>query len=43
VQNSVLAPWIEKAVNPDNNLSAADALGQALDELKKEVEEMKNQ
>ena len=42
VQNTVLAPWIEKAVNPENNLGAADALGQALDELMAEIEEMKD-
>ena len=41
VQNTVLAPWIEKAVNPENNLSAADAMGQAMDELMAEIEEMK--
>jgi len=41
VQSTVLAPWIEKAVNPANNLGAADALGQALDELMAEIDEMK--
>lgn len=42
VQNTVLAPWIEKALNPENTLGAADALGQALDELLAEIEEMKD-
>lgn len=41
VQNSVMAPWIEKAVNPDNNLSAEDAIAQAMEELKTEIEDMK--
>ena len=41
VQNSVMAPWIEKAVNPDNNLSAEDAIAQAMEELKTEMEDMK--
>jgi len=42
VQSTVLGPWIEKAVNPDNNLGAESALGQALDELMAEIDEMKD-
>ncbi len=43
VQSTVLAPWIERAVNPANNLGAADALGQALDELMAEIDEMRTE
>lgn len=42
-QNTVVGPWVEKAVNPANNLSAADALGQALDELLAEIDELRNE
>ncbi len=41
VQNSVMGPWIEKAVNPDNALSAEDAIAQAMEELKTEIADMK--
>lgn len=41
VQGSVMGPWIEKAVNPDNNLTAEDAIAQAMEELKTEIEDMK--
>lgn len=43
VQSSVLGPWVEKAVNPDNNLAAADALAQAMEELQTEIADMRTE
>ncbi len=40
VQNTVLAPWIEKAVNPDNKMSAEEAMDGAMKELQKEMDAM---
>jgi len=42
VQNDTLTPWIQKAVNPDNKLSAEEALSKAMDDLKKAMADMKS-
>ena len=41
-ETSVITPWLEKALDPDNNMSAEDAIAQALDELAVELEEMRD-
>lgn len=41
-ENAVMGSWIEKAVDPNNNLSAEEALQSALDEILAEVEEMRS-
>ena len=42
VQNSVLGPWVEKAVDPGNNLSAEEAMESALAELQEEIATMRD-
>ena len=39
-ETSVMRPWLEKALDPDNGLSAEDAIASALEELDVELEEM---
>ncbi|MEM7539278.1 MAG: hypothetical protein AAF639_44385 [Chloroflexota bacterium] len=39
-ETSVMRPWLEKALDPDNGLSAEDAIASALEELEVELEEM---
>jgi ABC-type glycerol-3-phosphate transport system substrate-binding protein len=41
IQNTVVAPWIQKAVDPANNLSAEEALSSALDEVNAEIAKMR--
>lgn len=41
-ETSVIRPWLEKALDPDNAMSAEDAMAQALDELAVELEEMRD-
>ncbi len=41
-ETGVVASWIEKAVDPSNNLSAEEALQSALDEMMVEIEEMRS-
>ena len=40
-ENSVVASWMERAVDPSNNLSAQEALESALAEIMEEVEDMR--
>ncbi|MBV7336852.1 twin-arginine translocation signal domain-containing protein [Chloroflexi bacterium TSY] len=40
-QNSVVGPWVEKAVDANNNLSAAEAMESALAELQEEIANMR--
>lgn len=41
IQNTVVAPWIEKAVDPANNLSAEEALTSAVEEIQAEIAKMR--
>lgn len=41
IQNTVVAPWIEKAVDPANNLSAEEALNSAMEEIQAEIAKMR--
>ena len=41
LQNSAAAPWIEKALDPGNNMSAEEAMESALAEMHDEMAKMK--
>ncbi|MCC6167760.1 MAG: extracellular solute-binding protein [Caldilineaceae bacterium] len=42
IQNTAAAPWIEKALDPANNLSAAEAMQSALDEMHIEMDKLRS-
>lgn len=42
IQNTVVAPWIQKAVDPANNLSAEEALTSAVEEIQAEIAKMRS-
>ena len=42
IQNSVAAPWIEKAVDPSNNLTAEAAMLAAVEEMQAEIAKMRS-
>jgi ABC-type glycerol-3-phosphate transport system substrate-binding protein len=42
IQNTVVAPWIEKALDAANNLSAEEALASALEEIQAEIDKMRS-
>jgi ABC-type glycerol-3-phosphate transport system substrate-binding protein len=42
IQNTVAAPWIEKALDPANNLTAEQALTSALEEMQAEIAKMRS-
>lgn len=41
IQNTVVAPWIQKAIDPANNLSAEEALVSAAEEIQAEIDKMR--
>lgn len=42
IQTTVMGPWIERAVDPANNLSAEEALTSALEEIHAEIDKMRS-
>jgi len=42
IQNTAVAPWIEKAVDPANNLSAEEALAGALKDVQDQISKLKS-
>jgi len=40
IQNTVAGTWIQKALDPANNLSAEDAMAGALEEIQSEIDDM---
>ncbi|RIK42143.1 MAG: hypothetical protein DCC57_18535 [Chloroflexi bacterium] len=42
IQNTAAAPWIEKALDPANNLSAEEAMQSALDEMHAEMDKLRS-
>ncbi|MCC6455420.1 MAG: extracellular solute-binding protein [Caldilineaceae bacterium] len=42
IQTTVMAPWMERAVDPANNLSAEEALTSALDEINAEIDKLRS-
>ena len=41
-ETAIIKPWLEKALDPDNALSAEDAIVGALEEIEAELEEMRD-
>lgn len=41
IQSTVAGPWIEKALDPANNLSAAEAMESALAEMQEEIDNLR--
>ena len=42
IQNTVAGPWIEKALDPANNLSAEQAMVSAVEEMQAEIDKMRS-
>jgi ABC-type glycerol-3-phosphate transport system substrate-binding protein len=42
IQNTAAGPWIERAKDPSNNLSAAEALESALAEMRAEIDKLRS-
>lgn len=40
IQNTVASSWIQKALDPNNNLSAEEAMASALEEMREEIDDM---